>query len=217
MLEIIPSIIASDFSEIKEKLELLEGLVSWAELDVMDGVFVPNVSWQSEGDLKEIFGKTKLSAHLMVEHPEALVEDWQGLVDRIVLHYEATDNLEEIIERFDRGHNPCELGLALELETSLEKIVPFLEKVKIFQLMSIANIGYQGEKFDERVLLKVKKLREMAPNAKIIVDGGINPEIANRLNEIGVGAAVVGSYIWQSGNIKEAIKDFSHTQSVICA
>jgi len=209
MLEIIPSIIAPSFVEVKEKLESLEGLTTWVELDIMDGVFVPNVSWQSEEDLKEVSGKIKLSAHLMMENPEALVEDWQGLVDRIIIHYEATDNLEEIIKRFDGKNNPCKLGLALELETPLEKILPFLDKIRIFQLMSIANIGYQGEKFDVRVLPKIKRLREMSPRAKIIVDGGIKPEIADELFQAGADSAVVGSYLWKSENIKDSIKDFS--------
>ena len=208
-MNIIPSIIASDFAEVKEKLAKLEGLVEWVELDVMDGVFVPNVSWQAEEDLREIDGQTKLSAHLMMESPETVVEDWQTLVDRIIIHVESTDQLDSLLSRFDNGLNPCEIGLALELETSLEKVKPYLNKVKIFQLMSIANIGYQGEKFDARVLPKIKELRELASDAKIIVDGGIKPEMVAELTEAGVDALVVGSYIWQSKNIEEAIRTLS--------
>jgi ribulose-phosphate 3-epimerase len=208
-MNIIPSIIASDFAEVKEKLAKLEGLVEWVELDVMDGVFVPNVSWQAEEDLREIDGQIKLSAHLMMGNPETVVEDWQTLVDRIIIHVESTDQLDSLLSRFDNGLNPCEIGLALELETSLEKVKPYLNKVKIFQLMSIANIGYQGEKFDARVLSKIKELRELASDAKIIVDGGIKPEMVAELTEAGVDALVVGSYIWQSKNIEEAIRTLS--------
>ena len=208
-MNIIPSIIASDFAEVKEKLTKLEGLVEWVELDVMDGVFVPNVSWQAEEDLREIDGQTKLSAHLMMESPETVVEDWQTLVDRIIIHIESTDQLDSLLSRFDNGLNPCEIGLALELETSLEKVKPYLNKVKIFQLMSIANIGYQGEKFDARVLPKIKELRELASDAKIIVDGGIKPEMVAELSEAGVDALVVGSYIWRSKNIEEALRTLS--------
>ena len=208
-MNIIPSIIASDFAEVKEKLAKLEGLVEWVELDVMDGVFVPNVSWQAEEDLREIDGQIKLSAHLMMGNPETVVEDWQTLVDRIIIHVESTDQLDSLLSRFDNGLNPCEIGLALELETSLEKVKPYLNKVKIFQLMSIANIGYQGEKFDARVLPKIKELRELASDAKIIVDGGIKPEMVAELSEAGVDALVVGSYIWRSKNIEEAIRTLS--------
>lgn len=209
MAEIIPSIIASDFAEIKDKLSRLEGLVRWVELDVMDGVFVPNVSWQAEEDLKTIQGKIKISAHLMVENPEALIEDWQNVVDRIIVHPESTDALDSLLEHFDNKNNPCEIGLVLELETALEIIKPYLKQVKIVQLMSIANLGYQGEKFDPRVLPKIKELRELSPDVKIIVDGGINPTRARELIDIGVDGLVVGSYIWQSDNIAEAIKKLS--------
>ncbi|MFA5736977.1 MAG: ribulose-phosphate 3-epimerase [Candidatus Paceibacterota bacterium] len=205
-MEIIPSIIASNFAEIKNKIAKLEGLVNWIELDVMDGVFVPNVSWQTEEDLKEIYGKIKISAHLMMENPEALIEDWQKLVDRIIVHFEATDALPSLLQHFDGKNNPCEIGLALELETPLEKIKPYLRQIKIFQLMSIANIGYQGEKFDLRVLPKLRELRKLAPEAQIIIDGGINPKTAKEVISAGADALVVGSYIWQNNDLKEAIE-----------
>jgi len=205
MAEIIPSIIASDFAEVKEKIAKLEGLVNWAELDIMDGVFVPNISWQAFEDLKNLDGKIKLSAHLMAEKSETIIEDWQEVVDRVIVHYEATGELDKIIENIG---SHVSLGIALELETPVEKIYPYLGKIKLVQLMSIERVGYSGEKFDERVFEKIKTLKTNWPDVKIIIDGGIDLAIGKRLIDAGVSGLVVGSHIWQAENIEEAIKSF---------
>jgi ribulose-phosphate 3-epimerase len=211
MVEIIPSIIAKDFTELKDKLEQLEGLITWAEIDVMDNVFVPNGTWpfsanrQAPEDLKELGGKTKLSAHLMVEFPETVVDDWRDLVDRLVVHYEATNNLEKIIESVGPHVG---LAIALELRTPVEKIYEYLGNIKVVQLMSIEKVGFSGEKFDERVFDKIKTLKTNWPDVKIIVDGGVNLENGKRLAEAGVNGLIVGSQIWGADNIKEKIKEF---------
>ena len=211
MVEIIPSIIAKDFTELKEKLEQLDGLVTWAEIDVMDNVFVPNGTWpftvtrQAPEDLKEIGGKTKLSAHLMAEYPETFVDDWRDLVDRLVVHYEATSDFDKII---DSVGPHVGLAVALELRTPVEKIYEYLDKIKTVQLMSIEKVGFSGEKFDERVFDKIKTLKANWPDVKIIVDGGVNLENGKRLAEAGVNGLIVGSQIWGAPDIKEAIKNF---------
>lgn len=210
-MEIIPSIIAKDFAELKTKIERLEGLVNWAEIDVVDGVFAPNNTWplgpgrQAIEDLKEIIGKTKLSAHLMVEYPETIVEDWRDVVDRIVIHYEATNNLEKIIESVGPHVG---LAIAIELHTPVEKIYEYLGKIKTVQLMSIEKVGFSGEKFSEEVFAKIKTLKTNWPDVKIIVDGGVNLENGKRLAEAGVSGLVVGSQIWGADNIAEKIKEF---------
>jgi len=212
-MEIIPSIIATEFEEVRAKIKRLEDLVTWVELDVMDGVFVSPLTWptvkggQAPEDLKEIDGKTKISAHLMVEYPETLVEDWHDFVDRIVVHYESTSNLEKIIELIGPH---VSMAIALELNTPVEKIFEYLGRVKIVQLMSIERVGYAGEKFDGRVFEKIKTLKTNWPDVKIIVDGGIDLEIAKKLKELGVSGVVVGSRIWQAENIEEAISQFEN-------
>jgi len=211
-MELIPSIIAQDADEVRTRIVRVEGLIDWVELDIADGVFVPTFTWpmllgQAPEDLKEIDGKTKISAHLMVEHPETLINDWQEVVDRIIIHYESTDEIGKIIET--KGAH-IGLGLALELATPVEKIYQYLDKIKLVQLMSIERVGYSGEKFDERVFEKIKTLKTNWPDVKIIVDGGIDLEIGHRLKEVGADGLIVGSCIWQSKNIEEAIKDFQN-------
>ncbi|MFA5000633.1 MAG: hypothetical protein WC531_00170 [Candidatus Paceibacterota bacterium] len=219
-MEIIPSIIADNFEEVKTRLIRVEGLVDWVELDIADGVFVPSFTWpmllgQAPEDLKEVDGKTKISAHLMVEHPETLIDDpstpfgasWQEVVDRLIIHYESTDEIEKIIET--KGAH-ISLGLALELATPVEKIYHYLDRVKLVQLMSIERVGYSGEKFDERVFEKIKTLKTNWPDVKIIIDGGIDLEIGRRLKEVGADGLVIGSRIWQAPNIEETIKSFQN-------
>lgn len=212
MAEIIPSIIAKDFKELKDKLARLDGLVNWAEVDVMDGVFVPNHTWPSElgqapEDLNEIDGKIKISAHLMIEQPESLIEDWQEFADRLTVHYESTTDLDKIIDNIGPYVG---LAIALDLRTPVEKIYEYLHKIKTVQLMSIEKIGFSGEKFDERVFEKIRTLKTNWPDVKIIVDGGIDLEIGKRLVEVGVNGLVVGSQIWRAENIEKTIKDFQN-------
>ncbi len=211
-MEIIPSIIAENAEEVRTKITRVEGLVNWIELDVADGVFVPSFTWpmllgQAPEDLKEVDGKTKISAHLMVEHPETLLDDWQEVVDRVIVHYESTDEIEKIIE--NKGAH-ISLGIALELNTPAEKIYHYLDKIKLVQLMSIERVGYSGEKFDERVFEKIKTLKTNWPDVQIIVDGGVDLEIAKKLKELGVSGIVVGSRIWNSKNIEETISQFKN-------
>jgi len=210
MIEIIPSIIAQDAGEVRAKIARVDGLVNWVELDIADGVFVPSFTWptllgQAPEDLKEVDGKTKISAHLMVEHPETIIEDWQEMVDRIIIHYEATDEPDKIIA--NKGAH-VSLGIALELNTPVEKIYSYLDKIKLVQLMSIERVGYSGEKFDERVFEKIKTLKTNWPDVQIIVDGGIDLAIGKRLVEAGADGLAVNSRIWQAQNIEEAIKEF---------
>jgi ribulose-phosphate 3-epimerase len=212
-MEIIPSIIAKDFSEVRSKLARLDGLVNWAELDIMDGVFVPEYTWpinptegrQAAEDLNDVGGKIKISAHLMVEYPETITDDWQDLVDRLVIHYESTNNIDKIIE--EAGPH-IGLAIALELHTPVEKIYEYLGKIKTVQLMSIEKIGYSGEEFNESVFEKIKTLKTNWPDVKIIVDGGVNLENGKRLAEAGVSGLVVGSQIWRAEDIEKTIKEF---------
>jgi len=207
-MEIIPSLIVSDFEELKSKLDQLEGLVNWAEVDIADGVFSPNITWQIADDLSELDGKIKLSAHLMTELPETIIDDWLEWVDRVVVHIESTNELDAIVEKY--ASRPTDLAVALELETPIEKVFPYLGKIKTVQLMSILNIGYYGEKFDDRVLEKIKNLRAKDPDLKIVVDGGLDLENAKKVLAAGADDLVVGSHIWRSDDIEEAVRDFQN-------
>ena len=216
---IIPAIIAKDFEELKAKLAQVEGLVSWAQIDVMDGVFTPPTTWREPADLEKINSAINLEAHLMVEKPENIIDGWlNSPVRRILLHYESTDaeTIKKLLGKIaDSGKSS---GIALKLETPLW-VVDFLidalkaksYKLEAVQLMSISEIGYHGHPFEEKVLDRIKTLREKYPNVTISVDGGVNLENAPKILSAGADNLLIGSAIFKSGNIKETVQRFIDT------
>lgn len=206
MIEIIPAIIAKDFAELKKKIELVEPYVSWAQLDVMDGRFAPEISWNNPDDLKKIKTNLNLEAHLMVFEPEAEIEKWiSSGVKRILVHFESTKILAEIIEKIKNAS--IEAGAVLNLETEIGVIDEFMKKINLVQLMAIEKIGYHGHAFDQKVIPKISALRANYPDVKIAVDGGINKNTAKKAILAGADILVAGSAVFESQNIEASIKD----------
>lgn len=203
MVEIVPAVIGQNFGEIREKLARVGGLVTWAQLDIMDGLFVPEYGWQNPADLETIDSRLKLEVHLMVEEPETMLDDWLKVCDRIIIHYESTNRLDEILKKIKE--TVAEPAVALLLKTPLEKLAPFMAEVRSVQLMSIAKIGHHGEPLAEAVYEKIKLLRAKYPSVKISVDGGVNLANAPKLIAAGADRLIVGSTIWQAENINETI------------
>ena len=206
MNNILPAIIAKDFNELSSKVSLVDGLVDWAQIDVMDGNFVPPVTWNNPKDLYKLNTSLNFEAHLMVSDPETNIHDWiNSPIKRVLLHYESTSTsiLLELVNLL-KGSD-IEAGISLKLETSINEAEEVISEVDSVQLMSIDKIGYYGQVFDARVIPKVLSLREKFPNVKIGVDGGVNLESADKLLSVGVDRLVVGSAIFKSDNIKEVI------------
>lgn len=203
MIEITPAIISESFALIEQRVKFLENLTPWVHLDVMDGKFVPPTTWNKADDLDFLEGKIKTEVHLMVERPEEVLPEWREVADRVVVHLEATKMLPDIIDAF--APLKVELGVALKLETSLEEILPYAEKVDLIQLMSIAEIGYHGHGFDEKVLERIKTLREQFPDVKIQIDGGVNDKTGREAILAGADVLVAGSFIWQSADPGQTI------------
>ena len=203
---IIPAVLGETYVEVEREIKLLEGHTDWLHLDVTDGHFTSIASWGNLEDLKFLEGKTKIEAHLMVEEPETVIRDWMEVADRIIVHTEATDNLEEIIDVFSLSR--VKFGVALLLPTPVETLAPYLPKLNLVQLMSIGEIGAQGHGFDDRVLEKVKTLRALAPDVIIQLDGGINRETAPLALAAGVENLVIGSAIWRTPDPIASLQNF---------
>jgi len=216
-IEIIPTILVDNFKQVKERIKKVEDYVSWIQLDIMDGVFVDNKTWPyTEGsinDLKEISTcgrpavgwktRTKLEAHLMVEKPKEVIDDWLEVVDRMIIHYETSDDIKEIIKRVHERKK--EIGLAINPETLIDVLKPFLGDLDLVLLMTV-NPGQGGQEFEYEVLEKIKALRKLWPNGNIEVDGGINPETAQESIKAGANLICAGTYIFKSKDIKQAIE-----------
>lgn len=233
MLEIIPALMPKSFSELREKLELVSGLVSTIQLDVMDGIFVPPKSWPYSEDVNildelirdevELPGWQDINfeVDLMVQNPEQIVDKWLCVgVSRVIIHIESTENLADIVTRVesnvDRKNTAgddlyrVELGFAMDIDTPNESMYEWVPQVDFVQCMGIAKIGYQGNPFDERVVSKIKDLKDCYPDVIIQVDGGVSLDTAQQLIEAGAARLVSGSAIWKSGNVEDAIRRLQH-------
>lgn len=206
MAEIIPSIIAKNFEEVKQKVAQIDGLVTWAQVDIMDGVFVAKETWATADDLENLAGNVKIEAHLMIDKPEEELAKWVSLADRVLVHVETTDYLAEMIETIDGA--PTKFGLVMKIDTPLAVLDDFVGKIGYVQLMSIDVLGSYGEKLDEEIYERIRTIKALYPELVVAVDGGVTLENAPKLIEAGAENLVVGSSIWESGDIAEVVKQF---------
>jgi len=231
MIEIIPAVMPTDTTDLQSKLAQVVGHAPVVQIDVMDGKFVEDVSWPYtedeeyfQGILNEDAGlpywdQFDFEADLMIVRPEEVINDWiTAGVRRIVVHQESTDNLEKILtdfrERFPKSEQSdvfdCEIGIAQNVDTPIESVFPFLDRVDFVQFMGIEIIGEQGNPFDERVLDKIRALREHSSKTIISVDGGVSLETAPEIIAAGANRLVIGSAIFKSEDIGATIKEFKH-------
>lgn len=210
MIEVIPAIIARDFQELEEKISKVKSFVNWVQLDVMDGKFVENTTWNNPEELPKLtenYPLLKLEAHLMVEKPEYVIDDWiKSGVKRIIFHYEATGKHREIIDKIRNAG--LEAGVAINPETPIDALdfLPITSyQAPITILIMSVHPGKSGQKFLEETLPKIKNLRGKYPNVKIGVDGGINLETAGPAIQAGADVLFIGSGIFE-GDVEENIK-----------
>jgi ribulose-phosphate 3-epimerase len=205
MIEVIPTIIAGDFRELQEKVKRVEPYVKWVQLDVMDGKFVDNSTWNRPADLARLETKLNLEAHLMIENPEELIEEWiKSRVKRIIVHFESSKEIKKVIERIKKASR--EVGLAINPQTPIEVVDDFILDIDLVLVMTVEP-GRGGQKLIEDTLVKIKRLRDVYPSVKIEVDGGINFETAPKVIQAGANLLASGSAIFGSGDIERAIKE----------
>ena len=213
-MEIIPAIIPKSYEDLRQKISLVKDFVSSIQVDITDGVFVPSTSWPyldsvwAEGIFLDMpfCNECNFEFDLMIQNPEKTINDWvQEGAKRIVLHVESSNNLEELVVGLK---DKVEVGLAFNINTSFETYVNLFDKINFVQLMGIEKIGYQGQPFSEKIFEKIVDLRKRKPDVIISVDGGVNLENAKRLKDAGVNRVVVGSAIFESGDIKKTIEQF---------
>ena len=203
---IAPSLLAADFSRLKEEITEVEKLgAEYLHLDVMDGNFVPNISFGAPviSSLRK-HSNLVFDVHLMVNEPDYLIEDFAQFSDIITVHAEATKHLNrtiQLIKSFGK-----KVGVALNPSTLLDVIKYDLDNIDMVLIMTV-NPGFGGQKFIPEMLQKIKDLRKINQNIDIEVDGGINAETGKLVKEAGANVLVAGSYIF-SGNYKEKIESF---------
>ena len=197
MTEVIPAIIAKDLQELKRKIKLIEPYSDWVQLDIMDGDFVPNKTWQNPEDLKSIKTSLKIEAHLMIDDPQRVIKKWLEVAQRVIVHWESR-GVKKL--RFTK-----QMGIALNPETPWQEIEKFIPQLSLVLFLTVSP-GFGGQKFLNKVLSKIESLQKSFPNLKIEVDGGINPKTGKKCVEAGADILVSGTYIFKSRNVKEAME-----------
>jgi len=206
-----PSLLASDFANLQREVEMINQTeADWFHVDVMDGNFVPNISFGIPS-VKAVakHAKKPLDVHLMIENPDKYISAFKDAgADYLTVHYEACTHLHRTIQAIRAaGMKP---GVALNPHTPVSVLEEVIQDLDLVLIMSV-NPGFGGQKFIEMAVDKTRKLKalitEKSANTLIEIDGGVNTDTGARLVEAGADALVAGSFVFKSESPAATISD----------
>ena len=211
---IAPSILAADFGNLQRDVEMInQSDAHWFHLDVMDGVFVPNISFGMPiiNSIAKHATKT-LDAHLMIIDPDRYIKVFADLgVDYLTVHYEACTHLHRTLQAIKA--EGMKAGVALNPHSNINLLEDTINDIDLVCIMSV-NPGFGGQSFIENTYSKVEKLKEMITKKNattlIQIDGGVTNKNAKQLAEAGADILVAGSYIFRSENPTETIVELNN-------
>lgn len=211
---ISPSILSADFGHLADDIEMLNrSEAEWVHIDVMDGVFVPNISFGFPV-LKYVaqLSNKPLDVHLMIVQPEKFIKEVKALGAKIMnVHYETCPHLHRVIQQIrEAGMEPA---VTINPATPVSVLKDIIKDVYLVMIMSV-NPGFGGQKFIEHSVEKVRELKDLITStgskALIEVDGGVNMETGARLIEAGADALVAGNAVFSAPNPEEAIHNLAN-------
>jgi len=195
-MNVIPAILVKNKKEFKEKIKLISKYSDIFQIDVMDGKFVPNITWADTDIIEHMHLPLLYEAHLMIEDPYIIIEDWvRAGAFRIIFHIESTKKALDCIKKIKKYKK--EAGVAINPNTSIIKIKDLLLKLDYVLVMGVTP-GFSGQKFQPQVLAKIKKIKKLAPNIVIAVDGGVNLKNAKEIKKAGADIISVASTIFKA-------------------
>lgn len=210
MVKIAPSVLSANFACLKEEIDKIKA-AEWIHYDVMDGHFVPNISF-GYSILKDISKVTDkyLDVHLMIDDPFKYVDNFiASNASLIVFHYEAVEENEinKLIKHIK--NNNIDVGIAIKPDTCVDVLKPFLSELDLVLVMSVEP-GFGGQTFNHSALEKISKLAKLREDNNycylIEVDGGINESTAKLCRQAGVDVLVAGSFVFNSDDCTKAIE-----------
>ena len=207
---IAPSILAADFANLQKDIEMInQSEADWFHLDVMDGVFVPNISFGMPviSAIKK-HAKKPLDVHLMIVNPDKFIKNFKQVgADILTVHYEACPHLHRTIQAIKA--NGMKAGVSLNPHTPIAVLEDIIQDIDVVLIMSV-NPGFGGQSFIENTYKKVIQLKDLieksGSKALIEIDGGVNLETGAKLLAAGADVLVAGSFVFKSKNPTETIK-----------
>ena len=208
-IKIAPSILAADFGNLSLECKKIDkSNADWFHLDVMDGLFVPNISYGMP-IVKSIRKMTKkpLDVHLMIIEPERYIDKFIEIgSDILTVHIEATSKMDNIIDKIN--HSGIKSGIAINPDTPISKLDDYISNVDLICLMGV-HAGFGGQKFIKKTFNRLEELKNLInsknSSALIEIDGGVNENNFEKLKNLGADVLVAGSYIFNSSNYNTAI------------
>lgn len=211
---IAPSILSADFNNLKADIEMINrSQADWIHCDVMDGVFVPNISFGIPvvEHIKKIANKP-LDVHLMIVEPEKYIEPFINAgADILTVHLEVCNHLHRIVQQIK--NLGIKASVCLNPHTPVSTLKDIIADLDMVLIMSV-NPGFGGQNFIENSYIKIRELKELIESKKsnclIEVDGGVNYETGEKLFQEGANVLVAGSFVFNSDNPEETIKNLKN-------
>ncbi|MHA6279699.1 ribulose-phosphate 3-epimerase [Salinimicrobium sp. CAU 1759] len=208
---IAPSVLAADFGNLQRDLEMInKSEADWFHIDIMDGVFVPNISYGMPV-LEAInrHAKKTIDVHLMIVDPDRYIKEFAALgANNLSVHYEACTHLHRTLQAIKA--EGMKAGVAINPHTSVDLLEDVIKDIDLVCLMSV-NPGFGGQSFIENTFQKVKKLKEIiernSASTLIEVDGGVTDKNSAQLVEAGADVLVAGSFVFKADNPTQTIKE----------